>query len=181
MRTALLTLSLACIGLAGCAAAPVDDGHSTRAIPDVAWDAAGVARTVDEARRARARGDLMAAERLCYASFEAVDRSTLESLDAYVDLLKARHSDREGELRAQVDRLRQSKASQQQGKQPSSVYLGFSPTTALGEYADLLQALGRSAESQRMRSLALAYQQVQQAHFQRTMLFRQGVDPRGAC
>ena len=36
-------------------------------------------------------------------------------------------------------------------------------------------------ESQRMRSLALAYQQVQQAHFQRTMMYRQGQDPRGSC
>jgi hypothetical protein len=32
-----------------------------------------------------------------------------------------------------------------------------------------------------MRSLSLAYQQVQQAHFQRTQLLQQGKDPRGAC
>jgi hypothetical protein len=32
-----------------------------------------------------------------------------------------------------------------------------------------------------MRTLALAYQQVQQAHFQRTQLLQQGKDPRGSC
>jgi len=70
---------------------------------------------------------------------------------------------------------------QSSGTQPTSTYLGFAPAEGLNAYADLLSSVREVEESQRMHSLALAYQQVQQAHFQRTMMFRQGQDPRGSC
>ena len=72
-------------------------------------------------------------------------------------------------------------AEQHLGTQPTSTYLGFAPSDGLKVYAHLLSTLHEDDESRRMRSLALAYRQVQQAHFQRTMMFRQGQDRRGSC
>jgi len=148
---------------------------------DVVWDQAEVGRLIDSARQAHRRGDLVAADRLCYAAFESVDRSALASYDAYADRLRAEHRSEEATVRAQSARLHELKAEQRRGTQPTSTYLGFAPSEGLNAYADLLAAVREPDASQRMRSLALAYQQVQQAHFQRTMMFRQGQDPRGSC
>jgi hypothetical protein len=84
-------------------------------------------------------------------------------------------------VRAQTARLHELKAAQRQGTEPTSTYLGFSTSGGLQACADLLRSHEEVDEAERMRSLALAYQQVQQAHFQRTQLFQQGKDPRGAC
>jgi hypothetical protein len=161
-----------------------DPGSRVDSIPkalDAPWDPARVAHIVDEARQARRQGDLMAAERLCYTVFETVDRDSVSSYDAYADLLAAEHRAEEGTVRAQAARLHELRAHRLDSKGPTSTYLGFAPTDGLNAYAELLQSLGQPGEAQRMRSLALAYRQVQEAHFQRTMLFGQGKDPRGAC
>jgi len=84
-------------------------------------------------------------------------------------------------VRAQSARLHELSAQPRQGTEPTSTYLGFSTAGGLQAYADLLRSLGELDEAERMRSLSLAYQQVQQAHFQRTQLLQQGKDPRGAC
>lgn len=126
---------------------------------------------------AHRQGDLAAAERLCYPTFLTVDRHALEGLDAYADLLEADHR----RTRAHAVRLREIKTSQMNGTEPGTTNLGFLPSDALNSHAEPLQALGRPGESQRMRSLVAAYQQVQQAHFERTLLYRQGKDPRGTC
>jgi hypothetical protein len=174
MRRALSTALIALIAVCGCAANPVSSA-------DAVWDSAPIARMVDSARQARLQGDLALAEKLCYAAFETVDRSALAAFDAYADLLKIEHRAEEPAVRAQSAQLHEIKAQQRKGTQPTSTYLGFVPNDVLNAYANLLQALQRPDEAQRIRSLALAYQQVQQAHFQRTLLYRQGKDPRGAC
>lgn len=110
-----------------------------------------------------------------------VDRSALAAYDAYADLLKAEQRTEEAAVRVQAARLHEVKASAAQGGQPASTYLGFMPADGLAGYADLLQSLGRSDEAGRMRTLADAYRQVQQMHFARTMLWKQGKDPRGNC
>lgn len=177
MRRGLLTALIALIALIavyGCAANPVNAA-------DAVWDSARNARLVDSARQARQQGDLAVAEKLCYATFETVDRSALAAFDAYADLLRIERRAEEPTVRAQSAQLHEIKAQQRTGTQPTSMYLGFVPADVLNAYADLSQALQRPDEAQRIRSLALAYQQVQQAHVQRTVLYRQGKDPRGAC
>jgi hypothetical protein len=145
------------------------------------FDQAGVARAIDAARQARQRGDVMAAERLCYAAFQNIEESALAAYDAYADRLKVERRSEEATVHAQSARLHELKSQQLQGTKPTSTYLGFSTSGGLQAYADLLHSLGEIDEAERMRSLALAYQQVQQAHFQRTQLFQQGKDPRGSC
>ena len=179
MRNVLFAALIAADGVAGCAATP--GGAIDAAGVEASWDPVVVAQTVDAGRAARKAGDLGTAERLCYTAFQAVDRSALASYDAYADLLEAEHRPEAPRVREQAVRLREVKASQGRGTQPGSTYLGFAPADGLDAYAALLLTLDRPDASQRMRSLALAYRQVQQAHFERTMLFRQGKDPRGAC
>ncbi len=181
MRKDLFAVLVTVLLLAACAtnAGPVPGSDAP--VAEARWDPSRIDGMVAAARQARERGDLASAERLCYTAFLTVDHHAVESYDAYADLLKAEHRVEEPTVRAQAARLRESKAAQSTGTQPSSSYLGFAPPDGLNGYADLLQAVGQTAESQRMRSLALAYRQVQQAHFSRTMLYRQGKDPRGAC
>jgi hypothetical protein len=145
------------------------------------WDPARIAQTVDAARQARQQGDVMTAERLCYTAFETIEDSVVAAYDAYADRLKDTGSAEEPKVRAQALRLAELKASRRDAKQPTSTYLGFAPAEGLQAYAELLRGAREPAAAERMHSLALAYQQEQQAHVQRTLLFRQGKDPRGAC
>jgi hypothetical protein len=156
-------------------------GSPSAHVAAVAWDPAGIAHTIDAARQAREHGDVMGAERLCHDAFQSIDTSALAAYDAYADRLRAEQRPEEATVRAQAARLHEVKAQQGQSTQPTSTYLGFSTSGGLNAYADLLQGLHEPDEAARMRSLALAYQQVQQAHFQRTQMFQQGKDPRGAC
>lgn len=145
------------------------------------WDPSQVARIVNDARRTRATGDLAAAERLCRTVFQIIDRSALAGYDAYAELETAEHLPDEQKVRGQAARLHEIKEAQAHASQPTSSYMGFAPSEGLNAYAVLLQGLQREEDAARIRSLALAYQQVQKTHFQRTMLFQQGKDPRGAC
>jgi hypothetical protein len=173
---------VAAIFFATCAALAADPADSPPGSGNaVSWDPVAIAHTIDAARQARQQGDLMSAERLCYAAFQSIDASALAAYDAYADRLHAEHRAEEAAVRGQSVRLHEVKAQQGQGNQPTSTYLGFSTAGGLNAYADLLQSLHEADEAARMRSLALAYQQVQQAHFQRAQLFQQGKDPRGAC
>ncbi len=182
MPSACLRPIVAAILLAGGAALAADPADSPSAHgAAVAWDQAGIAHTIDAARQARAHGDVMSAERLCHDAFQSIDASALAAYDAYADRLRAEQRPEEATVRAQAERLHEVKAQQTQSTQPTSTYLGFSTSGGLNAYADLLQSLHETDEAARMRSLALAYQQVQQAHFQRTQMFQQGKDPRGAC
>ena len=179
MRFALTTMTAALAVLAGCTtAAPTTDTLPTNA---AAWDDTRIALVVDAARKARQQGDLDTAERLCYSTFVAVDRTALSSYDAYVALLKAEHRAEEASVRAHAERLREVKQQQSRGGQPGSMYLGFSPVEDLDAYAVLLQSLRRSDAAQRMRALAQAYRQVQQAHYVRMRLLQDHKDARGVC
>jgi hypothetical protein len=173
---------VAAIVLASGAALAADPADSPSAhVAAVAWDPAGIAHTIDAAREAREHGDVLGAERLCHDAFQSIDTSALAAYDAYAGRLGAEQRPEEATVRAQAARLHEVKAQQSRSMQPTSTYLGFSTSDGLNAYADLLQSLHETDEATRMRSLALAYQQVQQAHFQRTQMFRQGKDPRGAC
>ena len=146
---------------------------------DRSWDPARVGHTIADARQARQEGDLNAAERLCHDAFESVDSSALAAYDAYADLLHVEHRVEEATVRGQSERLHAVKVEQRRSTRPSSTYLGFAPAEGLKAYADLLASLQQRDDAQHIRSLALAYQQVQQAHFQRTTMFRQGQDRAG--
>jgi hypothetical protein len=174
--------TVAAIFFASCAALAAEPADSPPGSGNaVSWDPATIAHTIDAARQARQHGDVMGAERLCHDAFESIDASALAAYDLYADRLQAEHRPEEATVRAQAVRLHEVKAQQNHGTQPTSTYLGFSTAGGLSAYADLLQSLHEADEAVRMRSLALAYQQVQQAHFQRTQLFQQGKDPRGNC
>ena len=164
--------------MAAASAVPTEE---PRANATPSFNQASVARMIDAARQARESGDVSAAERLCYSAFQIVDESALAAYDAFADRLKAEHRTEEAMVRAQSARLHELKAQQLDGTKPTSTYLGFSTSDGLLAYADLLRSLGEIDGAERMRSLALAYRQVQQAHFQRAQLFQQGKDPRGSC
>ena len=174
MRNVMLALLLFHAGLTGCAT-------TSGATADAPWDPAATAKAVDAARQARETGDLQTAEMLCYRGFQQVDASALASYDAYADLASADRRTDAQTVREQAVTLRASKVAQSQGKEPSSNYLGFAPADGLEAYAGLLQAHARVDDARRTQALALAYRQVQRAHFDRTMLYRQGKDPRGVC
>lgn len=176
MRTSLPVLLIPCLyAVAGAAPAQTTTAAST-------WDAVWMGHTIEAARQARRSGDTTTAEQLCHDAFDSVDRSALAAYDAYVDRLRVDHRAEEATVRNQSERLHAVKAEPDRGgTQPTSTYLGFAPAEGLKAYADLLEHSNRLDDAQRMRSLALAYQQVQQAHFQRTQMFRQGQDPRGSC
>lgn len=145
------------------------------------WDPVQVSRIVNDARRIRSQGDLAAAERLCRNAFQIIDQSALAGYDAYAELEAVEHLPDEQKVRGHAARLHEIKEAQAHASQPTSSYLGFSPAEGLNAYADLLKGLQREDDAARIRSLARAYQQVQQTHFRRTMLFEQGKDPRGSC
>ena len=178
MRRFRFTVLMAGLGLATIAAM-AQPADTTAADPS--WDLARMGRTIAAARQARQQGALMAAERLCHAAFESVDKGALAAYDAYADRLAAEHRTEQARVREQSERLHALRAEHERVTQPTSTYLGFAPSEGLNGYADLLASLQQPEESTRIRSLALAYQQVQQAHFRRTIMFRQGQDPRGSC
>jgi hypothetical protein len=174
-------LTVAATVAAALATATAAPAAELRADVSPSFDQPGLARTIDAARQARQRGDLLAAERLCYAAFKIVDESALAAYDAFADRLKAEHRAEETVVRAQSARLHELKEQQRQGREPTSTYLGFSTSGGLQAYAELLRSLGEVDQAERMHSLALAYQQVQHAQFLRAQLFQQGKDPRGSC
>lgn len=174
MRTTLPGLLLAGLSLLSMAASAQPDDAAP-------WDLARMGRTIDAARLAHRQGDAIGAEKLCHDAFESVERSALAAYDAYADRLRTEHRAEEAAVREQAGKLHALKAEQARATQPTSTYLGFAPADGLRAYADLLATVGQPDDAERMRSLALAYQQVQQSHFQRTQMFRQGQDPRGSC
>jgi hypothetical protein len=174
----IIIAAIAAHAMATATAAPAEEPRANAA---PSFNQASVARSIDAARQAREHGDVMAAERLCYAAFQSVDDSALAAYDAFADRLKVEHRAEESTVRAQAARLHELKQQQLNGTKPTSTYLGFSTAGGLQAYADLLRSLGEIDDAERVRALALAYQQVQQAHFQRTQLFQQGKDPRGSC
>ena len=98
MRRIRYTVLVAGLGLATIAA--LAQSADTPAA-DPAWDPANMSRTIDAARQSRQQGDLAAAERLCHAAFDSVDRSALAAYDAYADRLRADHRTEEASVREQ--------------------------------------------------------------------------------
>jgi hypothetical protein len=95
-------------------------------IAAVTCDPAGIAHTIDAARKAREHGDVMGTERLCHDAFQSIDTSALAAYDAYADRPRAEQRPEEATVRAQAARLHEVKAQQGQSAQPTSTYLGFS-------------------------------------------------------
>ena len=178
MRTILFTLLIPCLCTMPMTASAQS---SSDVVSGSSWDPVRMGKMIDAARRSRQQGDFAVAERDCQAAFESVDGSALAAYDAYAERLGAEHRPEEASVREQSAKLHALKAEQRGGTQPTSTYLGFAPADGLKAYADLLSTLHEDDDSRRVRSLALAYQQVQQAHFQCTMMFRRGQDPRGSC
>lgn len=182
MTLAMLVATSAC---AACAAhrdpSPSREPVAMPTALDGPWDPARVTALVESARSARRDGDLATAERRCYTVFLTVDRDALDAYDAYADALRIADSPTAPVVRKQAVRLRETKRAQGGGSRPGSAYLGFVPADGLDAYADWLGRSGQVDAAKRIRALAGAYRQVQQAQFERTVRFQRGEDPRGIC
>ena len=181
MRTSHLVCMALVLAMSGPAPRAQPAGDPKAMAPAGEWDPALFGRLIGDAHQAHQKGDLMAAERLCYSAFRIVDETALAAYEAYAIRLAAEHRADAARVREQSDRLHAIKAAQAAGSQPSNGYLGFSPAEGIAAYADLLASLHQPDEAEHQRLLARAYQQVQQAHFQRATMYRQGHDPRGSC
>ena len=183
MKKTMLAMLVAASACTACAAHR-DPSPEAVAMPtalDGPWEPSRVAALLESAGRSRRDGDRPTAERRCYTVFLTVDRDALDAYDAYADALQAAGGPTASVVREQAVRLRETKRAQSGGSRPSSTYLGFVPADGLDAYAEWLRRGGRADAAERMRTLAVAYRQVQQAQVQRTVLFQRGEDPRGTC
>jgi hypothetical protein len=142
-----------------------------------AWDLARFEQMMRAAAQARERGNREEAERQCVDAFRYVDASVIKALFDYAALLKTLGRPEADAAQARAERYREIKTR----PQPSSVYLGWSPSDELKAFVDLLGEIGRAAEAKAIVALAAAHDRVNKAHFARLMEQQQGRDPRGNC
>jgi hypothetical protein len=129
----------------------------------------------------RERGDKQAAENLCFTTITYAEQQAIHALEDYAALLDSQTAASGAEMRAKAERLAQVKEQQRRATKPGNAYLGFVPWDELTRYADALQDAHRDSNSQAIRELAAAYKHTQEAFVKRTLLMRQGKDPRGEC
>jgi hypothetical protein len=129
----------------------------------------------------REHGDKQGAENLCADTIHYAEQQAIQALKDYADLLDSQSAGSGAEMRAKAERLAQVKEQQRHATKPGSSELGFVPWDELSRYADALRDAHRDADSQAIRELAAAYKHTQEAYIRRTLLMRQGKDPRGEC
>jgi hypothetical protein len=129
----------------------------------------------------RERGDKQGAENLCATTIHYAEQQAIKALKDYADLLDSQSAGSGAEMRAKAEKLAQVKEQQRHATKPGNSYLGFVPWDELTRYADALRDAHRDSDSQAIRELAAAYKHTQEAFVNRTLLMRQGKDPRGEC
>jgi hypothetical protein len=130
---------------------------------------------------ARDQGRKLEAEALCARAIPYAEAQAVPALRAYAALLDSQQAGSGTAMRGKADRLAQIQADQRKGTAPGSTYLGYAPAQEIARYADELQQAQRLVDARSMQALAAAYQRSQQVYVQRTLLMRQGKDPRGTC
>jgi hypothetical protein len=130
---------------------------------------------------ARHRGDKNEGEGLCARAIRYVEAQAVTSLGAYADFLDLQRAGSGADARTKAERLAEVKAQQARATKAGSSYLGFVPWDELNGYADALRDAKRESNSQDMRVLAAAYKYTQEVFVYRSLLIREGKDPRGEC
>jgi hypothetical protein len=129
----------------------------------------------------REHGDRQGAENLCADAIPYVEQQAIKALKDYADLLDSQRAGSGADMRAKAEKLAQVKEQQRHATRPGSSRLGFVPWEELTRYADALRDVHRESESQAIRELAAAYKYTQEVYVRRTLLMREGKDPRGEC
>jgi hypothetical protein len=130
---------------------------------------------------ARHRGDKIEGEGLCARAIRYVEAQAVTSLGAYADFLDVQRTGSGADMRTKAERLAEIKAQQARATKAGSSYLGFIPWDELNGYADTLRDAKRESDSLEMRALAAAYKYTQEVYVYRSLLIREGKDPRGEC
>ena len=130
---------------------------------------------------AQAHGDKVQAESMCARLIPYAEAQGVKALLQYAELLESKKSTSAAAARARAEKLAEVKAAQARGNAPSSTYLGFSPWEELYAYAGALEATNHDSEAQSIRLLAAAYRRSQEIYIRRSILMREGKDPRGEC
>lgn len=152
----------------------------TAAAPPL-WEPMYWYQTVLAAQSARHRGQKLEAEGLCAQAIPYVEAQAVKAMRDHADLLDSLRAGSGADARTKAERFAQVKAEQARATKPGSSYLGFVPWDELNGYADTLHDAKRESDSQAMRALAAAYKYIQEVYIHRTLLIREGKDPRGEC
>jgi hypothetical protein len=134
-----------------------------------------------EAQQARARGDRATAERACARGILYVQAQSIKILYSYADLLDQQNVGSGVTIRSKAQKLEQARNEQAQARKSGNTYLGFDPAAEMKGYADLLANLKRNSDALAAEALASAYRYAQEQNLRRTLLQREGKDPRGEC
>ncbi len=146
-----------------------------------AWEPAFWDKAMTAIKDAQKRDEKLEAETLCSKAIPYVETQAVRALRQYAELLEELKAPGAIDANARAERLAQVKAEQSRRGGPSSSYLGFSPADELYVYAGALQASRRESDAQAMRLLAAAYRRTQEVYIRRSILMREGKDPRGEC
>ena len=159
---------------------PASAQMNTTAAPPT-WEPTYWEQMMLAVKSARERGDKLEAEGLCARAIPYVEAQAVKALRDYAELLDSQEAGSGADTRAKAERLAQIKAEQTRATKPGSGYLGFVPWDELNGYAGILHQAKRESDSQAARALAAAYKYTQEVYVRRTLLMREGKDPRGEC
>jgi hypothetical protein len=159
---------------------PANAQMDTTAPPPV-WQPMYWDRMMFSIKSARQLGEIVRAESLCARALPYVAVQGAKALYDYADLLDSQRPGSGADARARAERLAQLEAQRSSQTKPTNTYLGFVVWDELNAFADALHNAQRESDSQAMRALSVAYKYSQEAYIRRTILMRQGKDPRGEC
>jgi hypothetical protein len=141
------------------------------------WERARYELTIQTAKQALERGEVLEAERLCVLAITYVGARTVRVLEEYASLLATLNRAGARDAKERAEKLN----DQRLRREPGSVYLGFEPAAELIAYARLLLELARTAEADAVIALADADRRVSRINFIRNAVLARGKDPRGIC
>jgi hypothetical protein len=169
------------VGVVFLLSAVVSDVNAGSTVPPATWQPSYWDEALQGIKTMREHGDRQAAESLCADAIPYVERQAISALKDYADLLDLQRAGSGAEMRAKAAKLAAAKERQRHATKPGTTPLGFVPWDELTRYADALLEAHRDADAQALRELAAAYKYTQEVYLRRTILMRQGKDPRGEC
>ena len=145
------------------------------------WEPAYWDRAMREAQQARSQGDRAKAESACARGILYVQAQSIQLLYGYAELLDRQNVGSGVTIRSKAQKLEQARNEQAQAGKSGNTYLGFDPAAELKAYADLLANMKRNSDALAAEALSSAYRYAQEQNLRRTLLQREGKDPRGEC
>lgn len=164
------------LGGAGCVLA-----QSPLADPPAGWDPDYWKQAQAGAAAARAQGQALQAEAWCARWVPYAEGQTVLALRAWAEFQDARQARSGAQTRLRAERLARVLAERSRAAAPGSADLGFVPDRELQSYAQALRDADQGPLAHAIDDLAAAYRLGQAAHVRRSLLMRQGQDPRGEC